>query len=110
MDWSRLAGVTDGIDVSSLIAIAGIDTVFECIWCAKFYPSVLQFQHPSYVKIPIGQHLTANVEEYSISRRRLNFFDMLGISVVSRLIIRAGVHGHITDKGLRIPNCTAITR
>lgn len=82
MDWTDLLK-SEGYGIPNEdVALAGVDTVFDCVWCAKYYPSLLQFQHPSYVRLPMGQHLKVEVEEYLIYRRRLNFLDVFGISVV----------------------------
>ncbi|KAG9046512.1 hypothetical protein FS837_004262 [Tulasnella sp. UAMH 9824] len=78
MDWGDLISQFD--DVSNLVALAGMDTVWESTWAPKSYPSVLRFQHPSYVKMHMGQHWRAEVQEYSIIMRRLNFIDVFGIA------------------------------
>ncbi|KIO26432.1 hypothetical protein M407DRAFT_235088 [Tulasnella calospora MUT 4182] len=75
MDWGDLMSRLDGVDISKLVAIVGMDTVWENSWAPKEYPSVLRFQHPSYVKMHMGQHWRAEVQEYSIIMRRLNFID-----------------------------------
>lgn len=80
MDWGDLMSQLDGVDISKLVAIVGMDTVWENSWAPKEYPSVLRFQHPSYVKMHMGQHWRAEVQEYSIIMRRLNFIDVFGIA------------------------------
>ncbi|KAG8920075.1 hypothetical protein FRC01_000940 [Tulasnella sp. 417] len=80
MDWGELMGQLKGVDASRLVAIVGMDTVWESTWAPKSYPSVLRFQHPSYVKMHMGQHWRAEVQEYSIIMRRLNFIDVFGIA------------------------------
>ncbi|KAG9017070.1 hypothetical protein FRB90_001895 [Tulasnella sp. 427] len=80
MDWGDLFNQLPGLDASSFAALVGMDTVWESTYAPKTYPSVLRFQHPSYVKMHIGQHLKAEVEEYSILMRRLNFIDVFGIA------------------------------
>ncbi|KAG8921181.1 hypothetical protein FRC01_000378 [Tulasnella sp. 417] len=80
MDWGELLRQFDGVDASRFAAIVGMDTVWESTYAPKSYPSVLRFQHPSYVKMHIGQHWRAEVQEYSIIMRRLNFIDVFGIA------------------------------
>ncbi|KAG8967007.1 ATP-dependent rRNA helicase spb4 [Tulasnella sp. 425] len=80
MDWGQLMNQLDGVNSSELVAMVGMDTVWENPWGPKEYPSVLRFQHPSYLKMHMGQHLRAEVQEYSILMRRLNFIDVFGIA------------------------------
>lgn len=82
MDWGELIRQLNGVDISKLVALVGMDTVWESTWAPKTYPSVLRFQHPSYVKMHMGQHWRAEVQEYSIIMRRLNFIDVFGIATV----------------------------
>lgn len=81
MDWTTFVQNNDNIP--NIVALAGMDTVIESPFNPKLYPTVLQFQHPSYVQMKMGQHLKAQVEEYSILKRRLNFVDVFGIADVS---------------------------
>ncbi|KAG8857624.1 hypothetical protein FRB96_005642 [Tulasnella sp. 330] len=78
MDWSVILGLE--IDPSSIVALVGLDTVNESPWDPKEAPSILKFQHPSYLQLHMGQNLQAFVETYSITKRRLNFLDVFGIS------------------------------
>lgn len=83
MDWSVILGWE--FDPSTIVAVVGLDTVFESPWNPKAAPSILKFQHPSYVTLQLGQQLQASVETYNITKRRLNFLDVFGISRVSSL-------------------------
>ncbi|KAG8946364.1 hypothetical protein FRC04_011910 [Tulasnella sp. 424] len=80
MDWGELISGLNGVNISNLVAMVGMDTVWESTGAPKDYPSVLRFQHPSYVRMHMGQHLRAEVQEYSIVMRRLNFIDVFGIA------------------------------
>ncbi|KAG8993452.1 hypothetical protein FRB90_000689 [Tulasnella sp. 427] len=84
MDWGDLFNQLPGLNAPSFAALVGMDTVWESPYAPWTYPSVLRFQHPSYVKMHIGQHLKAEVEEYSILMRGTGFIDMFGIPTSSR--------------------------
>ncbi|KDQ05791.1 hypothetical protein BOTBODRAFT_295173 [Botryobasidium botryosum FD-172 SS1] len=62
MDWGALQNLK--LNIPNLIALVGVDTVWENAASPKSYPSILYFQHPSFVRMRMGQHLRAEVGEF----------------------------------------------
>ncbi|KAG9010457.1 hypothetical protein FRB94_010420 [Tulasnella sp. JGI-2019a] len=78
MDWTFV--LEAGYDPSTISAVAGLDTIYESLWAPKQNPSILRFQHPSYLKLQKGQQVQASVETFYITKRRLVFLDVFGFT------------------------------
>ncbi|KAG9010456.1 hypothetical protein FRB94_010419 [Tulasnella sp. JGI-2019a] len=78
MDWSFV--LEAGYEPSTIVAVTGLDTVYESMWYPNLSPSILQFQHPSYLKLQKGLQFQANVEIFHIAKRRLVFIDVSGFT------------------------------